>query len=203
MPAPFLLDTNAYFRFFQVPSTRTSAETAAYDRLKDKVQIASISSFYISEITSMEVHSVLGGYRRGGNPEERKRCERMIVTTGGNVRCSNTWIAPQKNRMTLPVFRNIQRLIGDVETGRGTLQATILNLTPEAVQQARQLLMKYADIYKIGSHDALIAGTLIAARETGISLTLVTTDRGLKNVLNAETLSVYDPAQSTDLVVSL
>ena len=80
MPSPFLLDTNAYYRFFQHP--RISAETEAYERLRQKITEESITSFYISEITSMEIHSVLGQYRREIK-EQHERCTRKIMTDEG------------------------------------------------------------------------------------------------------------------------
>jgi hypothetical protein len=56
------------------------------------------------------------------------------------------------------------------------------------------LLIKYADSYNFGSHDALIAGTTITLQEIkNIALTLVTSERGLKAVLKEENIHCIDP----------
>jgi hypothetical protein len=193
MPAPFLLDTNAYFRFFQNPKTRTKPDIDAYTRLatisRDSVGLA----FYISEITSIEVYSVLGKYHRG-SPEQRQPCTRQVVSGTGVGQCSNMWISPARKKMKPKVFRDMRKLISDVEAKKGGIQATILQLDQDTITKGRKLLMDYADRYNFGSHDALIVGSLIVAKEIkGINLTLVTSDGGVKNVLRDESLPFYDP----------
>ncbi len=162
MPTPFLLDTNAYFRLF--PSSRTQSEINVYNRLKQKIEEGSKISFYISEITSMEIHSVLGKYRR-------------------------------REKMKPKVFRDMQKMISDIETRKGDIQATILKLDHASITKARELLMKYADRYNFGSNDALIVGSLVVAKEVrGMDLTLVTSDKGIKAFLNYESIPFYDPS---------
>lgn len=190
MPTPFLLDTNSYFLIFQPPPKPSS-----YFRLIPKIQDGSKISFYIFEISSMELHSVLGEYRRG-KPRQRQQCNREIIAGDQTVKCSNTWVFPGIKKMPRKVFRDIQKMIADVEAGRGDIQATILKLDSDSIEKARKLLIKYADRYNFGSHDALIAGSFIAAREIkGMNLTLVTSDRGLQAVLRDESIPFYAPAR--------
>ncbi|MCP4535916.1 MAG: hypothetical protein GY832_02120 [Chloroflexi bacterium] len=93
------------------------------------------------------------------------------------------------------VFRAIQKLISDIEAKRGNTRATVLKVDLASVQKARDLLLRYADRYSFGSHDALIAGSLVVARQVrGMDLTLVTSDKGLKAVLRDETIPFYDPS---------
>lgn len=184
MPSPFLLDTNAYFLFFQ------SLESQARLRLEE--QLGPDLSFYISEITSMEIHSVLGKYRRG-KPRQTQLCDRQIQVGADLETCSNTWSSTGTKRMKRKVFRDLQKLISDVEEEKGSIKANILALDSLVFENARYLLKKYADQYNFGSHDALIGGTIMTARESGLVLTLVTSDRGCKVVLRKESIPVYDP----------
>ena len=188
MPMPFLLDTNAYYLFFQFP------KSPSYLRLTQKVKAGTKMSFYISEITSMEIHSVLGKYHRR-SPRQLQQCKREIIVDGQTAKCSNTWIFPGRKRLKLKVFRDIRKMISDIETRRGDIQATMLKLNDSSIARARELLMKYADRYNHSSHDALIAASLIIARKVqGLDLTLVTSDKGLQAVLRDEAIPFYDPA---------
>ena len=188
MPSPFLLDTNAYFLIFRPPPKPQS-----YFRLIQKIGYGCQISFYIFEISSMEIHSVLGKYRRGVSPQ-RQQCNREIVVGSQTLKCSNTWTVPGRKKMKLKVFRGIQKMINDTEAARGDIQATVLKLDSDSIEEARKLLIKYADRYNFGSHDSLIAGGLIVVRETkGMNLTLVTSDRGLQAVLRDESIPFYAP----------
>ncbi len=62
MPSQFLLDTNVYYILFDPLCPPSYAALTA--KLNDK----GVVSFYISEITSMEIHSVLGQYRKKSPP---------------------------------------------------------------------------------------------------------------------------------------
>jgi predicted nucleic acid-binding protein len=186
---PYLLDTNCYFIFFQHP------RPASYTSLANKLATASGISFYVSEITSMEIHSVLGKYRRG-NPRQHQPCARKIVVESRAAQCPNTWTSVEVKRMTPKVFRDIRKLISDIERQAGDIRATILGLDSSAILAARRLLMERADRYRFGSHDALIAGTAISARDKGMNL-VVTSDRSLKAVLKKESVPFYDPLEPT------
>lgn len=185
---PFLLDTNAYFLFFQ---PRKKPEYASLiKRIKSE---SDVISFYISEITSLEIHSVMGKYRRDVRSQSHL-CKREIVTDELEKECRNVWVKHGNGRTNWQLFHGMRKLVSDVEARRGNVQATILNLDTVAMREGRDLLLGYADRYNFGSHDALIAGTLIAAKQTkGIDLTLVTLDKGFKEVLRKKGVSVFDP----------
>ena len=181
-----MLDTNAYSIFFKQEDPRL------YSNLVRKIGSGEIISFYISEITSMEIHSVLGKYRRGVS-RQLQQCERKIIMGNNIEKCSNIWLSCEKKRIKDKFFRAMQRLVSDIEAQKGDIQATILKLDNNSIQRARNLLISYADRYNFGSHDALIAGSFISASESGMNLTLITSDRGLKAVLKEESMSLYDP----------
>jgi len=192
MPALFLLDTDVYYLLFEPD------KPLSYTHLMQKIQIGTTISFYISEITSLEIHSVLGKRRRKPSKPQRHKCERQIIVGSQITRCSNTWILPSFKKLKPKVFREMQKLISDIEAQRGDIQATILKLESATIEKGRQLLIKYAASYDFRSHDALIAGSLLVAREVqGLDLTLVTSDKKFQNVLKEEAIPFYDPAKAT------
>lgn len=187
MPAPFLLDTNAYYLFFD-PN-----RPPAYHRLATKVTTGGVKSFYIPEITSLEIHSVVGRYARGSQ-SQKQACTRDISKGEGVAKCSNLWVSPGRRKMTRGLVRDIRKMIEDIEAPRGLIQATVVRLDSTAIEWGRQLLLKYGHRFSFSSHDALIGGTLLGARQTiGTQIVLVSSDKGLKAALAEEGLSVYDP----------
>ncbi len=187
MPAPYMLDTNAYYLFFD------SSRPPEYHRLASKLTEGSVTSFYIPEIASMEIHSVIGKYARG-SPSQKQDCKRSICTEDGMAMCSNTWVTPERRKMPRKLVHDIRKMIKDVEAQRGSIQATIVRLNRAAIERGRQLLLKYGDIFSFGSHDALIGGSFLVVRETmGTEVILVSSDKGLKAVLAEEGVPVYDP----------
>lgn len=187
MPTPFLLDTNSYYLIFQFP------KPIFYTNLESKIQSGEMLSFYISEITALEIYSVLGKYARG-TPEQKVLCDRIIVN-GQHKSCTNKYLSQQKRKkLKTKQVHDLHKLIADIQSQRGNIQATILKLDSFSIEKGTELLIKYADKYNFGSQDAMIAGTLIATKELkSLDLTLVTSDKGLKAVLTEENLSFYDP----------
>ena len=184
---PFLLDTNSYYLLFQYP------RHPSYQGLIAKLKSADVVSFYISELTSLEIHSVVGKYRRG-SPMQSQFCDRRIIEGGKYVQCHNTWICPVRRKMKSKVYRDILKLISDIEAQKGDIQATVIKLDCHSIEIGRKLLKRYADRFAFGSHDALIAGSLITANQRdGLNLTLMTSDKSLKAVLREESISCHDP----------
>ena len=91
MPAPFLLDTNAYYLFFQNP------RYASYVNFLNTFRFNGMVSFYISELTSLEIHSVLGKYRRGAS-RQLQTCNRITIEKNAQVQCNSTWISPKRKK---------------------------------------------------------------------------------------------------------
>ena len=187
MPAPFLLDTNAYYLFFD-PN-----RPAAYHRLATKVTTGGVKSFYIPEIASLEIHSVVGKYARGAQSQEQV-CSRDIRKGDGVASCANTWVSLGRKKMARKLVRNTQKMIEDIEAARGLIQATVVRLDSTAIERGTRLLLKYSHRFRFSSHDALIAGIFLGARQTIESqMVLVSSDKGLKAALAEEGISVYDP----------
>ena len=188
MPTLFLLDTNVYYLLFEPD------KPLSYTHLMQKIQVGTIISFYISEVTSLEIHSVIGKRRRF--QPQYHQCERQILVGSQQKKCSNTWILPGMRKLKPKVFRDMQKLVSDVETQQGDIQATILKLESATIERGKQLLIKYVAHYDFHSHDALIAGSFLIAKEVqGLDLTLVTSDKKFQNVLKEEAIPFYDPAK--------
>ena len=108
--------------------------------------------------------------------------------------CSNTWVTPGRRKMPRKLVHDIRKMIKDVEARRGSIQATIVRLNRPAIERGRQLLLKYGDTFRFGSHDALVGGSFLVARETmGTEVILVSSDKGLKALFAEEGVPVYDP----------
>ncbi len=187
MMCKYFLDTNAYSLFFQNPKTNQ------YDNLLKEIHEKRQILFSISEITSLEIHSVLGKYRRGVQAQ-RQSCERNISIPGGTVRCSNIWVTRCVKRLKPKVYRDMKKMVSDIEAKKGFIQADVISLNTSSIEIGTNLLIKYADRYNFGSHDALIIGSFIDARiNGGENITIVTSDKGMKAVLEDESLPYFDP----------
>ena len=187
MNRAYLLDTNAYALLFY----RTESNKAC--KLRELITEGKISSFYISEITSLEINSVLGKYRRGVQ-RQKQICKRKIIEDKEIKDCKNIWYQKGVKRIGRKLYRDLQKLIKDIEAQRGPIKACIIKLTESAIAEGANLLIKYSDRYRFGSHDAMIVGSFIDMKKNnGIDLTMVTSDKGFKAVLSEENIPVFDP----------
>lgn len=187
MDSPFLLDTNAYALIFEYPKTEL------YTNLKEKISKNGLMKFHIPDIVSMEIHSVIGARRRGGNNAQNQPCERHVQNGDAVVQCTHTCVFKKHHRLKPKVFRDIQKIIKDIESKNGDIHAEIIPSSTDDLMAAKNLLLSYADKFAFGSHDALVGGAAIAARAKGINLTLVTSDKALKAVCKAEGIPIFDP----------
>jgi len=187
MASNFLLDTNVYALFLQHPPSPN------LQNLRAKVESNGVAEFYIPEIVSMEIHSVLGKYFRSGGPQTQASCTKNIILQGVHSPCTHICINPAKQKMKPKVFRGLQKLIKDMESQSGVIKANIIQIGANEFLAAKYLLAKYSDQFSFGSHDALVAGTLMEARKAGNNLTLITSDKGLKAACVKEGLPIYDP----------
>ena len=189
MTTPYLLDTNIYALFFQ------PVKTNAYQHLLRKIQSGSEISFFIPEIVSMEIHSVLGKYRRGSAKATQQLCKRDVIVDSAPQKCPHTYSSSvATNRINKKQFKDLKKLIDDIEFGRDLLiKAQILPVGADEIVSGKRLLNDYADQFSFGSHDALVAGTILVANQQGLDLTLVTSDKGLKAVCLKVGIKLYDP----------
>lgn len=187
MQSNFVLDTNAYAMLFQMPRSE------AFHRLEGRLKSDGVLRFFLPEIVSMEIHSVIGKYRRGGAVESRVPCERQFVANGEIKSCVNICHSPKRTRMKSKVFKALQKLMNDIEHQKGDIQATLLPLRQAELDFGKMFLQQHAHQFSFGSHDALVAGTVAAAAANGEKLTLVTSDKGLKALCRERQIDVFDP----------
>lgn len=189
MPAPYLLDTNAYALLLRRPKPESCVN------LEGKIQTGADLTFFLPQMVSIEIHSVLGKYRRGGNKEQHEQCDRSVLSEHGNVRCAHTCVFPAQVRLKDKVFRDLQKLLRDIEEQRGTIKATVLPVGAAQFAIAKQLVVTYCDRFAFGSHDAMITASVLNAKTTqGLTLTVITEDKGLKALCAAVSIPTYDPS---------
>lgn len=183
----YLLDTNCYALLFKRPIDIRYQNLMSL--FSDNIH------FYISEITSMEIHSVLGKYRRGIQPQ-RQKCDRQIFLNGSEKKCENLWVTRGRKKLKPKIYRGMLKLLSDIESGRGTIKTTMIEINEHTVSFAKSILYQYSDKYNFGSHDAMIAGSVIDFRNKNHEdLTLVTSDKGFKSVLQELSIPIFDPNQ--------
>lgn len=187
MQPTYVLDTNAYAMLFQMPRSE------AFRRLEEKIKADGVMRFFLPEIVSMEIHSVIGKYRRGGATETQTACGRQIIVSAEVKPCGNVCYTPNRNRMKGKVFKALQKLMNDIEQQNGDIQAILLPLGKAELDSGKMFLQQHAHQYSFGSHDALVAGTVSVAVARGERLTLVTSDKGLKALCRERQIDVFDP----------
>ncbi|WP_143450309.1 hypothetical protein [Janthinobacterium sp. BJB446] len=188
MPEVFFLDTNAYAMIFQNPPP------LGLSQLQLKINNGGVMEFFLPEIVSMEIHSVLGKYRRGGASTRHEQCTKEILLDTAFSNCSHTCVFRGRNRMKIKVYRAFLKILDDIENKRGYIRGEIVPTIRPHLQLAKDLLIKYADRYAFGSHDAMVAGVVKEARSRGVNGLLVTSDKALKAVCNDEGIPTFDPA---------
>lgn len=186
MSTTYVLDTNAYAIFFQPRGD-------AYKSLEEKLRDNGVIKFSIPTIVSMEIHSVLGKFKRGGNTEGNIQCTRQIVNGESLIICSNLCFYPKRNKIKNRVFKGLQKLVDDIENQNGDIQATLLPLDEKSLELGKLFLQKHSHQYSFGSHDALVAGTVAMAIANGQKLILVTSDKGLKALCREQNIDFFDP----------
>ena len=188
MSQRYWLDTNAYYLLYQPLAGDATKRLVARLTTRGNIRCS------ISKMTSLEIHSVLGKYARA-QPSTWIACNRAVESQSGTQSCSHRWRPIVRERIKPPVLKRLNKLIHDAEQERGTLQARVHPVSHVAFTRASHYLQKYALRIPIGSHDALIAACFVEAQTAGSlgSICFVTSDRGLKRLLEAEAILHYDP----------
>ncbi|CAI2050900.1 hypothetical protein I5Q20_00970 [Serratia marcescens] len=187
MDTIYALDTNSYAMLFQRPSP------IALSNLEKKLSSNGEVLFSLPEIVSMEIHSVLGKYRRGGSRTGREKCPRKIFEDKDTSICANTFAVDVRPKLKSKVYKGMLKLLKDIENGNGSIKSTSIPLTSEAIEAGKKILMQYSHRLSFGSHDALVAGIVYTERLKGKNIILVTSDKSLKAVCREEKIGVFDP----------
>jgi len=179
MKMKYLLDTNAFWKVLESWNSKNGSDLDTYIKKSLKY------SFYLSEISAMEIHSVLGKYIRGKLRQEIK-CTRLIKNVVTDSVCNNIWISPRQRALNRREAKVYIQLINDILNNRhDDFEIEILNIDSNIVSTGRQLLEKHAHKQDLHSLDATIAAAAVEKSKT-IDLTVITFDRKLRNILSIE-----------------
>ena len=144
----YVLDTNALFNTLKNISDSSTASQESIDKLK-------AADCYISELSTLEIKSVLGKYARGGQGAAKKMSKKMI----------NQW----------------QKLIKEVTEGSSKIfRVKIIPFDNMILKEAKSVI-NYTIIHNFGSLDSIImATTKILISQNGYdNAKLVTSAKGM------------------------
>ncbi len=174
----YLLDTNAFWEALLAWNKGVISPHLPMDLLDNQVY-----NFSISEITAMEIYSVLGKYLRG-KQKQTNLCGRTIID--GTV-CSNKWEQAAQKKLSRHEGQAILHLIRAILLQRQTsFNVSIISVDNTIIASAATLLELYADKYDFHSLDSIVAATAKVG-----NFTSVTFDTKLKNVLKMAQIAVY------------
>ena len=181
------LDTNAYWLLLL---GRSPAASDACQLLRARLSQQTWVEGVISELTALEIHSVIGKLSRGKSGGIH-RCDRKIDQEGNASSCPFHWVQPKEKGLRKAEIERVRKAIRDAEKGVGPIRMTVVPLSATDFDLGREYLYRHAEEYTFGSHDAVIAAA--AKRYIGGAVRLITSDRGLKSLLRSIAQPYYDP----------
>jgi len=163
----YLLDTNAYFKYLHYLAKQHIADNASIEVLKN-------NQCCISEITWIEIISVIGKYARGvGSVKSKCNC---IISEKGDT-CSNYKFG-QKVKWPPKRVKAWLKMVREIRNGTSTLVAiSTIALTPGTITIAQDVII-HSLKHKFGSLDSIIGATARIVGSNGDECILVTSDRG-------------------------
>lgn len=170
--ANYLIDTNIFFELL--------CGLAGKENINKKSDLDKLAEgeLYISEITRVEIFSVIGKYARG-EQEQWQICARIKDESG--TKCMNKYYNPGRKKWKKAQIRDMRKLVNNILDGESRLlKVQVLKVTEGVLQEARRFI-NYAFTYKFASLDAVIAGT--AKYYSDKNLILVTYDKSLRTAL--------------------
>ncbi len=195
MPKSYLLDTNAYYNLLRESREQQKGESAFSVEMSKLVS----GTLFISNITKIEIVSVLGKYARGKSGGFQ-RCTRCISEMG--EACQNEWYSAPRARWNRREISGWQKLIQETILGTSSLiTVNILPFDDKVIRLAEQLIV-HALVHNFASMDAMIAATAQEAIEAGQDMTVVTSDKGLKACLTKANIAYWDAFQGGMATVS-
>lgn len=176
----YLLDTNVFFHVIEAIANSTPNK---------EIRLLREGKCYISELTRIEIISVLGKHSRGMSRQVQV-CDRVIDEKGETCGCKY-YIAAQK-RWKNRVIADWLKLIKDIVMGNCPFfTVEVLPVTHEVCETAR-MFVSHALHHNFGSLDAMIAATAIEFKSrTGTELRVVTYDKKLLAAIKADNTISY------------
>lgn len=177
----FLIDTNAFWEIIcEMAGIPMKGKRFDIERIKR-------GECYISEVTRVEIMSVMGKYARG-EQAQWQICNR--ITGDDGTRCSLRHYNPGRKRWKRKQIVELRKLINDIVEGRNSIfKVTILPITHEVISEAERFI-DLAFKYKFASMDAMIAAT---AKCYGVDeICVVTHDSSLRRALVDSNIHIMD-----------
>lgn len=188
MSKEYLLDTNAYYNLLVELRALQSGGSA----FSAEINTLTSGSLFISNITKVEIISVLGKQARGSSGGFHS-CTRSLSETG--TPCQNQWYAAPKARWNRRKIGAWRQLIQETMNGSSPLIfVDILPFDEKTIHSAEQLIL-HALVHNFASMDAMIAATAQEAIAGGRDMTVVTSDKGLKACLKKADIPCWDAFQ--------
>lgn len=175
----YLLDTNAFWEVIISWKNGILSANLPNDLIQNQAY-----TFSISEITAMEIYSVLGKYLRG-KQKQVILCNRTILD---GTTCSNQWVQAAEKKTSRHEGQAILHIIRAILLQKQVgFLVNIISIDRPIIGSAATLLELYADKFDFHSLDSIVAAT---AKVKGF--TTVTYDKKLKNVLKMAQIAVYE-----------
>ena len=191
MTKKYLLDTNAYFNLLKLLRQYNENASEYPDRIKQLLD----GELCISSVTKVEIVSVLGKYARGNNGG-RNKCNCVIAEDG--TTCSHYKYTPPRKKWNKKRIKAWLQLIDETITGKSTLiQLQLLPFTDKTIDEAQRVVL-HALKYNFGSMDSIIAATAKESINNRESITVVTSDKGLKACLQQCQIPCWDAFAQAD-----
>lgn len=178
----YLLDTNAYFSFFkQSCFSVEEGDTIA----KCKAIVG--NQCYISEVTKIEIISVIGKYARG-NQGGTEKCN-CRISIEGEI-CANYKHHTRRKPLNKREIKAWLKVVSDSLSGLSPiLNVSIIPLSNSILQDAEKIIA-HSMRWNFGSLDAIIAATSNTTMKP--SLITITSDKGLKSCMKACGCNIWD-----------
>lgn len=185
MQKKYLLDTNAFFNLLKESREAEKGSSA----FSEQVRMLISSKIFISNITKIEIISVLGKYARGRSGGFQK-CTRAISETG--QLCPNRWYAAPEAKWNRRKVNMWLQLIKETLTGTsGLITVNVLPFDEKTICCAEQIIPN-ALVHNFASMDAMLAATAKEAIVNGQDMIVVTSDKGLKACLKETGIPFWD-----------
>lgn len=177
----YLIDTNVFWEILC-----NAAGVSATGRQFDIDRIKSGECF-ISELTKIEIMSVMGKYARG-DQEGWQLCNRIVKEDG--TKCTKRYFKAGHKKWENKRTAAMRKLVRDILNGDSSLfQVGVLHVSKEVIAEAEKFI-QYAFKYKFASLDAMIAGT--AAAYDRDHFIVVTHDKSFRRALAEEGIHIME-----------
>ena len=177
----YLLDTNALFDIM------LNLNGQKVVNCNNNIKYLNNNTVVISEISTIEIYSVIGKYCRT-SISQQCNCGRTLIN---GSRCEHIYVTKGSKKINAKVMKRIYKFTRDVLLNKNPkLKIKIININKEIIDEAYNLIQKALN-YNFGSMDAMIAATAKwYQKKYSEHVTVMTADMSLKTALSEYGISV-------------